>query len=268
MTGTDIVALKARMADKAKQAVAELPPTSNGMTFSIKGGILSLGDEQMPGNQVCCVIIDSYRANSFYKNKWTPDVIESPTCYAFGRGGDDMAPHESMADHPDYFEPQHEQCQGCPKNEFGSADTGRGKACQNRIRLTLIPAGEYRPKKGSRDLDLDLIADPKDFSSTDAIFLSLPPTSVRAYSMYVSNLAAQHHLPPSAVITVIHVEPDAKNQVAVTFEMLEVLPDDLMVIADQRSDAAGALPFKGYTPPEDKAQSQQAGGLRGLRRKA
>jgi hypothetical protein len=66
-----------------------------------------------------------------------------------------MGPHPSMQADAN-FQPQSDLCKTCEHNQWGSADKGRGKACQNRRRLTMIPAGVFMPKRGSRDFDLEI----------------------------------------------------------------------------------------------------------------
>lgn len=272
--GQELVALKAQLAEQSRAAVAELPPQSSGDYLSTKSGVLQLGDEAMPGNQVCVIVLDSIRENTFYPGKYEADNILPPTCFAFGRGGDEMFPHESMQADFEHFQPQHMDtdgnvygCQGCPQNEWGSADTGKGKACKNRFRLFLIPAGQYSfEKRGSNNTVLDLFTDANDFAEADVIQLKLPPTSGEEWAKYVTQISAAHNLPPHGVLTRIYLEPHAKHQFHVKFEMLETVPDDVLGVVMARSDAQKALPIKGYDPPQEK-EPAQAGGLKGLRRR-
>lgn len=267
MNSTALVAIQQKLAEQAQTKAAQITVSTGGAFLSTRAGVLSFDDEAMPGNQVCVVIIDDVFENTYYEGKWDPNAITSPKCYAFAREKLDLAPHPSMQNHPDYFEPQNDACQGCPKNEWGSADTGKGKACQNRLRLTLVPAGRYIPKKGSKDLDLDLFADEEHFSEADPVFLKLPPTSVEEYAKYVSQLSAAHGLPPHGVFTRVYCEPHPKHQFHVKFEMIERVPADLLGVVMERHDKAGALPFSPYTPPEEPEAPAAGGGLKGLRRR-
>lgn len=264
MTGTAVINYSEKLAEQAA-ALASHEKTRSGTFLSTKGGVLSFEGEAMPGNQACVIVIDSIWENTFYEGKYDPDLAASPLCYALGRAGEDMAPHPSMAQFPEYFAPQHEQCQGCPKNEWGSADTGKGKACQNRRRLVLLPAGLYKPKKGSRDFDLDLFDDPDHFESADVAFLKLPATSVSyEWAPYVTQLSAAHRLPPHGVITRVFIEPHPKHQFHIKFEMIEKVPEELLGAIMQRHDAATLAPISGYQPPEEK---ETGGSIKGLRRR-
>jgi len=250
----------------AKQAetYTEQFQAQGGTFLSTRAGVLSFGDEELRGNQACVIVLDSVFENTMYEGKFNPDEATAPLCYAFGRDKDEMAPHESMQLDA-YFKPQHETCQGCKWNEWGSADTGRGKACQNRVRLALIPAGYYQPKKGSRDMDLELFADPKHFQTADVAFIKLPVTSVELWGKYVRSVAAASNRPPHGVVTRMFLEPHAKFQYQVHFETIELVSNELASIVMARHEEAVKQVIQGYRVPEERPAAPQ-GSLRGLRR--
>lgn len=268
--GTALVNYEQKWEEQAKRA-AEAEPQQPGQFLSTKGGILMMGEQALPGNQVICIILDSLRENSFYTEKWDEQDPKPPVCYAFGRDGDDMTPHESMrkqmemsaakGDTP-YFQPQHFPCQGCWANEWGSANQGRGKACQNRRRLTIIPAGYFTPKPKSRDFDTHLFTDPAHFQSVDYAFLRLPVTSVTGWAKYVQQLATNMRRPPHGVITRLFVEPDAKTQYRVGFEMQDLVPDELASIIMARNAACELMPEKGYETPDPERNKTAPAGFR------
>lgn len=253
----------------AEAAAAEIPATG-GTFISTKGGILSFGEEVMPGNQICVIILDAILENTAYEGRFDADNKQPPRCYAFGRLADqkEMAPHESMEAYPDYFIPQAESCAVCPLNEYGSAETGRGKACQNRARLALIPAGFYTAKGRSRtDFELEYFTDPEHYRTADIAYLKLPVLSVKNYFKFVNDVAASHRRPPYGVIARITVVPDAKAQFKVEFEMLEEVPDELAEIVMARNAQQIEAKIGGYQPPQEKpTQEKKAGSLKGLRR--
>lgn len=255
----------------ADQAQAEIPATG-GTFLSTKGGILTFGEEQMPGNQVCVVIVDAILENTAYAGRYDPNDKAPPVCYAFGRLDEqkNMAPHPSMEDHPDYFVPQAESCAVCPLNEYGSADTGRGKACQNRARLALLPAGYFMPKGRAgraQEYELEIFEDPDHYRTADIAYLKLPVLSVKNYFKFVNDAAAVHRRPPFGVIARVYLVPDQKAQFKVEFEMMELVPDELAEIIMERHAAQMDAKIGGYQPPEQKEQApQKPGSLRGLRR--
>lgn len=263
MTGQEIVSYDKAWADQAAQYTAQEKITG-GTFLSVRGGTMSIGEEQMPGNQVCVIILDAVKENTYYAGAYDPENAAAPTCYAFGRGVEDMAPHPSMEAHPDYFVPQSSDCASCQWNVYGSADKGKGKACQNRRRLALIPAGYYQTKRGSRDFDLEIFSDPKHFQTADMAYIKLSVGSVKEFSKYVNAIAGSMNRPPHGVITRMWVEPDPKWQWLCKFETIEQVPDELAQIVMARHAEAERAVIQGYSPPEAREPAHQ-GSLRGLR---
>lgn len=265
MTGRELTNYDEAFAKMAQQYADD--EASGGMFITTRGGVLSFGEEELPGNQMVVVVLDSVRENTFYTEKFDADNMVPPKCYAFSRGKEDPAPHESMQSHP-YFEPQHEECSGCQWNEFGSAATGRGKACQNRRRLAVIPAGYYSKKKGSRDFDLHLITDLDHYKTADIAYFKVPVTSVRDWSKYVTGLSASIHRPPVAVITRVWIEPHPKFQISTHFELIEELPEELAPIIMARHEEAVASIIQPYAPPrEDNDAKPKKKGIANLRKR-
>lgn len=230
---------------------------AGGSFLSTKGGVLTFDDEALPGNQMCVIILDVVRERTYYTTKYSADSENNlpPKCYAFGRTDDEMAPHESMQVDRSYFEPQNDECRGCPHDDWGTADTGRGKACSERRRMAIIPAGYYVPKKGSRDFDLHMFDEIDHYKTADIAFLKLPVTSVKDYARFVNQLSSSHRRPPMGVITRVYLEPDPKSQFRVKFEMLELLPDELFTtIMERHEEAKNGIVF-GYPPPSGEARS-------------
>lgn len=266
-----LVPISQQWADQATQAVQE-EPQLEGLWVSTKGGVMVVNEEELPGNQMYVVILDSYRENTYFPDRYNADVSVPPKCYAFARGTDteEMGPHESMkvslSWEGGYFEPQHDTCLGCPMNEWGTADTGKGKACQNRRRLTLLPAGWASPKRGSRDFDVELFTDPGHYKTADEALIKLPVTSSKHYAKYVQQLSTQHQRPPHGVITRVYLESHAGDQFHVKFEMVELIPDEIASIVMDRNEACRDRPFRGYQPPEDNPERKQ-GSLKGVGRR-
>lgn len=250
--------------DAQRAATAE--PVQSGAWLSVRGGELKIGDEVLPGAQAAVIVLDSYAENTFYGTRYDPDSPQPPICYAFARDGEALMPHiVGMQKDMSYFMPQHMKdgqvlgCDGCPMNQWGSAAQGKGKACQNRRRLVVIPAGYYTPKRGSRDFDLYLFDDPQHFASTEAVNFKLPVTSVKNWAGYVHQVAATQRRPPHGVVTRLAVVPNAKTQFEVVFEPIELVPDEMAQVIFDRRDAAVQVPFQEYAAPDPE---RQAGGFR------
>lgn len=238
--------------------------TLGGSFLSTKGGVLSFQDEPLPGNQMAVVILDVVRERTYYTEKYDASAEHNlpPVCYAFGRSDEEMAPHPSMQAGPHYFVPQHGECAGCPNNEWGSSDTGRGKACSERRRIAMLPAGYYVPKRGSRDFDLHLFDGAEaeaHYQSADIAFLKLNVMSVKDWARYVTNLSSAHNRPPFGVISRVYLEPDPKSQFRVKFEVLELLPDELFETIYARHEEAKSSIIFGYPPPSAEAVASRGG---------
>lgn len=200
-TGTALVNWDAQLAQEAEIAARDEQVASGGQMISTRGGQLSFGGNPIAGNELDVIVIDHIYANSFYEGRFDPENPESPGCYAFARKEVDLAPHEQSES------PQSEQCEGCPQNEWGSADTGKGKACKNSRRLALIAADQ-----------LDEIAD------ANVAYLSVPVTSTKAWANYVQQLAIATKRPPYAIITKVRLVPDAGTQFKLTFTTVSTIP--------------------------------------------
>lgn len=251
---------------------AESEQLTGGQFITTRGGVLRFGDEVMPGNQIAVVVVDSVFENTYYEDRFNADAPVPPVCYAFARGDakDEMFPHPAMQEHR-HFVPQHVEhgevmgCAGCPMNEWGSADQGRGKACQNRRRLALLPAGFYSKKRGDRDFTLELFEGEKHYRTAELAFLKLPVTSVKDYSKYVTQISASLQKPPFGVVTRIWCEPDAGSQYKVRFEMIEELPEYLAGAIFQRNEEARGTIITPYAPPreDDDRRGRGRDGRRG-----
>jgi hypothetical protein len=248
MTGTAITKYDEQLAQAGQQYVADLPPT--GRFISIKGGIMSFEDNPLPANQAAVIIVDSIRENVFYPDEYDPDAPSAPRCFAFGRGKEEMIPHISMAAALDWFSPQAETCKVCPNNVFGSAEKGHGKACQNRFRLALLPAGVYSERKNSRDLDLEFFSDPAHYETADLAYLKLPVTSGKNWSEFVKQVSGLYNRPPYGVVTRLYLQPDPKSQYKVNFEVLDLVPETLLPTIFRRNEEAQQTIAQPYSPPE------------------
>jgi hypothetical protein len=155
-----------------------------------------------------------------------------------------LAPHQHAHD------PQHEHCKGCPRNEWATSDTGRGKACRNTRRLALLPAGTF---------DARGVYDPP--SSVDDILtaapglLKLPVTSVKAFAGWVLQIATAMKRPPFAVFARVKVVPDPSTQFRVQVEALGPVPNELIkAVMTKRDECQAAL----YAPYPEYAASARA----------
>lgn len=243
----------------AQQFATQVPTSgAGGKTLSIKGGVFSLGGEEL-GTRLCAIILDSVAINTYYEGKWEEGAKDTPKCYAYGFPPEEMKPHvESMKLHMDHFYPQTLNpttgevgaCSTCPHNVFGSALTGKGKACQNRDRLALIPAGQFVQQRGGYGYDLKLFDDPNWFQTADLNKVNLPVTSVTNFRTYANKIIKECGRPPWGVITVIELAPHPKFQTEVKFHMVELVPSHLFPPVRDRFLAAHEGMIEPFSPPK------------------
>lgn len=243
---------------------------SGASTLSLAGGVFKLGDDEMPGNKLCVVILDSVFENAYYDKKWVAgEQTMPPKCYAMAHEEEELAPHAAMEGSA-YFEPQATECSGCPMNQWGTADVGKGKACKNRRRLALLPAGQYEKVKGTKnDYVHEMFTDEEHYKSADMLVLKLPVTSGKEYSKFVKKALAEYGRPPYGLVTEITVEHGGSNQFTVKFEVLDALPDEFFTTIQARHDEASREIIRPYMEPdaEQAVAPKAASRLAGLRKK-
>lgn len=267
--GTEVMDWEKEMEQQAElAAAAQRSAGGGGKFFSTQAGVLQFDGNPLPGNQMAVIVLADIMENSYYDGPFDPSTPASPKCFAFGHDESEMEPHEAVDNDP-YFERQAEACNGCPMNEWGSADTGKGKACKNVMRLAVIPAGQYKSKGTGRNVtyDLELYDEEAHFAKADVAFLKLPVMSVKNYAKYVKQLAGDLRRPPHGVITNIYIEPDPKSQYKLMFELVDTVDNDLMPVVMKRHKAErDSLDFP-YQPPldddGDKAPAKANNKLRG-----
>lgn len=207
--GTAVVSWEEEMAKAAQKQASAQPSGGTGFkNVSIRGGILSIDDNPVKNNELRCVVLVDCPENQFYVGKFDPSTPQSPTCYALGDLSKDD-PSEGMAPHEKAKDPQADNCEECPNNEFGSADTGRGKACKNVRRLALIT------EEGTESPDA--------LEEAEVRMLKVPVMSVKNWSKYVQKLAEDITRPTWAVVTLLKVVPDAKTQFKLQFSFEELI---------------------------------------------
>jgi hypothetical protein len=187
---------------------------------------------------------------AFYDGRYDPDNPEPPVCYAFDTDPDELAPNPK-----DVADLQCDNCQDCPLNVFGSADTGKGKACKDVRRLALIPAGAF--VKGG---DVELIEDVKSIEKAEFGFAKLPPTSLNAYAAFVRQVASTMKRPPHGIYAIMECRPDSKNQFTVAFEPLDLVDKKLLPAVMQRHQQAQEALVQPYTYPTEDERKERAKG--------
>lgn len=234
--GTAVANYDEELAKLAGQSAGLTESGGGGRFFSTRAGMLQFDDVALPGNQMCVIVGSWCLENVYYETAFDADNRTPPTCFAFCKNPeekDEMGPPE-IVDTEEVFERQSELCRDCEKNEWGSARQGRGKACGNRRRLALLPAGTYTSAGRGGGFELELIEDEEHFRSCDEAFLKVPVTSGKGFDSYVKDVADQLKKPLFAVYTRIYLTPDPKSQFKVNFELIEPVEKALLPVLMER----------------------------------
>ncbi len=221
---------------KYAQAAADKEQIIAGQFLSVKAGQMSLGGNPIKGNEVNVVVLKDIFENTYYPDEYDADNKAPPACYAFGDDEKTMAPHEKASD------PQADKCANCKMNEWGSSTKGKrtGKACQNRRRLALIPAGDLSPEAVQK---------------AEVVYFKVPVTSGKYWGAYVKNVAATLRRPPFAVVTNVSCEPDPKTQVKVSFQLVEPAPQEsLSALLARAKEQEEAIRFPYPEPKAEEAR--------------
>jgi len=232
--GTDIVDWEAQMAEQAKMAAEAEKLTGGGKFFSTRAGVLSFNETALPGNQMAVVILDSIYETLYYEGAFDPDNRQGPTAFALGRDPDELVWNEEYSD-PEYAG---QLCKDSDICQWGSAETGRGKAAKEQRRLAVIPAGSYQSLGKGKGYDLELFDDEDLFAKADIAYLKVPVMSVKGFSRFVHSVAEEFKRPPHGVFARIWIEPDPKSQFRIEFEVLEEIPNELLPVIMKRHEQA------------------------------
>lgn len=248
-TGTALAKWDEELARQAQMAAAVEESTATGQFFGLKSGVLTLNDTPMPNNEMAVIVLDGILENVFYEGAYDPDNIQSPKCFAFGREEKTLEPHKIVIEAGNSMAGASGLCAGCEMNEWGSAETGRGKACRNTRRLAMIPAGTFENGK------FKAFTDAEQFESSNMAFMKLPVTSVKGYAAFVKQVVGALKRPPHAIFTKVSVRPDANTQFKVAFEPLSQVPDELLEVVMTRHSEAKEMIESPYTPFDEEAAS-------------
>ena len=220
----------ARLASAAKDVASK--ERAKISKFGLKAGVLTYGGGQMPGNQVDVIVLAAAYRNTWYEGQYDPDNIQNPNCFAFSLEKGDLAPPEQVKD------PVSPACATCPKAQWGSDPRPgkRGKACKEGRRLVMIPADvlkQTNPVEAIKTAELGI--------------MDLSVTNAPRYATFVQALAASAGVPPYAAVTNVSVKPDPKNQFAVNFTPLSVVPSvEILNALEARIEQANSIALQGY----------------------
>jgi len=255
---TEVATWDAELAKQAEIAASMEASAGGGAFFSTCGGQLSWQDSPLPGNEMVVIILDHIFETVYYEGRYDPDTPQSPTAFAFGRDEKELRWHENSD--PEFAG---ELCSESEVCEWGSADTGKGKAARETRRLAMIPAGQF-----DRHGNFEMIEDEDHYANTTDGFMKLPVTSVKGFANFVKQVAGALKRPPFGIIARVAVVPDAKTQFKVTFETIEKVPDELMgIIMERREEVMATIDFPYQRGEEEEKPKPKRGKSSRSRRK-
>lgn len=239
--GTAIVPWEAEMAARAQKAAKQEKPVGSYKNISIRGGFLKVDDELVEDNELDIVVIAALHENQFYTEKFNPDNPTVPVCYAYS-DPEAEDPEDGMKPHEEAEEPQHDNCHECPNNQFGSADTGRGKACKNVRRLMVVTA--------------DAIEDAETLGEAEMRRLNVPVMSGKNWGKFVRAVADDVGRDYAGVVCKLRVKPDPKSQFVLLFDFVEKIDFDseLWAALEKKREEAFTALQQPYPKAEELAQ--------------
>ncbi len=213
-----------RFADYARDDAASRVAGGGWPFIGTRSGVFRYQDELLE-SPFEAIVMGGIHENTYFSEAYDAENPQAPSCFAVGKIGgreDDLAPPADLE------AKQHPTCLGCWANEFGTADTGKGKACKNTIRLALLPA---------EDLSVEGL------SEIEGARLRMPVTSLKHWTKYVNVVTGGLGRPLFSVITQVIIEPSDKNQFEIKLVPVAALNEGeiLEVLEKRLSEAKDAL---------------------------
>ena len=244
-TSKALVPWKEKFAGYAKDTRKQVENVGGGIGIKFGRGSIQVGGIPVKGGKLECVVIGSCALNAWYEDDYNKDDMQPPDCYAFAinYGDEEMQPHEKAES------PQHADCAGCPQNQYGTAKTGKGKACANRVRIGAITA------KDAEDADT--------IPAAQLAIGSVSPTNVKHWASYVKSLDEMDGGPrqPWNVVTEIQSFDDPDTQIRLEFRLVETIEDgDILTALEKRFNKVQDALQQPYGPKIERAKGKAAAG--------
>lgn len=230
----------AKKASAAKKVAASIGGGSRNV-LSFKGGRLSYQGGNVPGNKLNVVVLSAINENNYFEGAYDPNNPASPVCYAFGSpDGEDeqMGPHEAVVK-AGKAQSESGLCSDCPHNEWGSAETGRGKACKNVVSLAMITE--------------DALESDEAIAKAEVFYAKLPVTSGKSWKGYVNDLGDKHFI---QFVTQLEVEPQGETFVVLFEAQQEVDKKRIGALLEKsdKEDGKWGDPYPVFEAPPPKGR--------------
>ena len=212
--GTALAIWEQEMMVAAKKQAAVEKPMGLFKSVTINAATMYIDEKPVPGNKLRAVVLAATHENQYFDKPYVQGVPAVPACYAFGDQSLED-PEGSMAPSDNVDSKQGDDnglCANCWANKMGSADQGRGKACQNVRRLILTTEDALESGETLRD--------------AEARSLKVPVMSVRNWVAFVHEIQEEVNRPYWGVVVEISVVPDKKSQWQIKFAFAELVTFD------------------------------------------
>lgn len=268
--GTAVMSYKDRMAALVAQTKkAEAP---QGGFISFKGGRMSIGQTQLPGDMLRAIIIDYRKDNEFYPSAYDPKNTAYASCHAIRqpwevmspwrrpREGEDLENLNVVRMGNDVFvtdaeDPQVQAGQGCDSCqmlEFGSmkfvkgAVRKKGKACRESRRVHVFAA--------------DQCTTPEDVARASYMTMIPPPTSLDNFRTFANEATEVLKTPVFGVVVDISVKAHDDYLFMVYYKIVEQIKDEGILNALlTRHEQIRAKPIVMPKKEDDDATKEQRG---------
>lgn len=209
----------AEQLEREAQEIAKRLATPSGdrIRFNSNRGFVT--PDGLEGESLDVVIVDFMSSNQFYDGVYDRDNPQPPACFAIGPEPSMLVPSGNSPDK------QAETCSSCPNNQFGSALTGKGKACKNTRLLAMVPAA--------------VLDDPD--AETPLWVMSVPPTSMKSFDAYAHGLSVKHKTIPIGVVTNITMDEKSTFAAPRFREVRKLTDEEIGLFMARREEASQRL---------------------------
>lgn len=155
-------------------------PSGGGQMWELPGS--DNPDEPEYSKEIVGVIVDHHPVNAYFEDDYNGQA-QPPACSSMDGKCGIGCPGGS--------------CASCMLNKYGSADDGKGKKCKNLRRIYILRSGEILP-----------------------ILITLPPTSIKNFSDYISKRIVMKGMKACDVVTKMSLTME-KSQTGIKYSKVQ-----------------------------------------------
>ncbi len=193
--------------------------------------------QEIIGDELQVLVLDFVTVHAYYDREFDRNNPHPPACFSLSEDGEEMAPHHTSP------AKQHDWCDGCPQDAWGSGK-GEGKACKNGYRLAVL-----EPETDPAEAELAI--------------MTTPPSSMKNWDGYIRELASKLKRGPNGVLTLFTFDEEFDYPVLVPEAAKQITDGAYFAgVMSRMEDARKMLmdPFdvSGYEPPAKRGSKKKA----------